>query len=89
MFRTPLVVLMATLVVPAVAGQNALPPDGRSPVTVRQTVEMRMFLNPGVALSPDGRYVAYVLAEPSFAKNYNEHVIYVVAIPSGAGSGPG
>ena len=85
-FRSALVVALGlggATPAPAAAQDGS----GRKPVTIRQTVEMRMFLRSGVALSPDGRQVAYVLVEPSFAKNYNEHVVYLIDLPGSTARG--
>jgi dipeptidyl aminopeptidase/acylaminoacyl peptidase len=50
--------------------------------TVEDSVRLRTFIDEQpVAVSPDGRHVAYVLTEPDLKKNRNETVLYVRELP--------
>jgi dipeptidyl aminopeptidase/acylaminoacyl peptidase len=57
-------------------------PPSRRAATVEDSVRLRTFVEEQpVAVSPDGRQVAYVLSEPDLKNNRNETVLYVRDLP--------
>jgi dipeptidyl aminopeptidase/acylaminoacyl peptidase len=63
---------------------------GRRAATVEDSVRLRTFLDEKpVAVSPDGKRVAYVLIEPNLKENSNEAVVYVRELPETGVKGPG
>jgi dipeptidyl aminopeptidase/acylaminoacyl peptidase len=74
------------LVVATVLAAGSPLPDapGRRAATVEDSVRLRTFAEEQpLAVSPDGRRVAYVLIEPNLEKNYDETVVYVRELPAG------
>jgi dipeptidyl aminopeptidase/acylaminoacyl peptidase len=57
--------------------------SARRAATVEDSVRLRTFVeeNP-VAVSPDGKRVAYALTEPDLKKNYDQTVVYVRELPA-------
>jgi len=72
------------------AAETASPnPSGRRAATVEDSVRLRTFVEEQpVAVSPDGKRVAYVLTEPSLEKNYDETVVYVRDLPAAGAEDP-
>jgi dipeptidyl aminopeptidase/acylaminoacyl peptidase len=55
----------------------------RRRATVEDSVRLRTFVEEqSVAVSPDGRQLAYALVEPNLERNLNETVIYICDLPS-------
>lgn len=79
--------LVWPVVLPALVGALVAPPlssnaAGPRAATVEDSVRLRTFVEEQpVAVSPDGRRVAYVLIEPDLKENCNQTVLYVRELP--------
>ncbi|MDB6092246.1 MAG: peptidase [Gammaproteobacteria bacterium] len=74
--RSAIGFLGSALLATAVVGQNSTPHEGSKPFTVEDLVRLKRLTDPEV--SPDGRYVAYVLRETDMDVNKGRTDIWLL-----------
>ena len=68
---------------------SSSPAAALRPATVEDSVRLRTFVeDQPLAVSPDGKRVAYALVEPNLKENYNETVVYVRELPQSDAEAP-